>query len=443
MIQYYLDLETQVKALHDKRLEGGQIQKIYSTAWFVSLAIRTPGKTWSLYLGRGNGYEGVWVHDSPPVSALRRKDNFLEYFRHHLSSCAFHSLELDAHDRIISLNYQKYGSKQSLLLFWKARKLYFVHYYQESADAPFKLLLSWRGKAVVVHEPMSDFFVCFDEIGRNVDMKHEFKSRAPVEIQDLLESELTSSDLRSKGSNPGYLQRKKENIEDDLRRAQQWKKLQILLDQGQSLDHVYELKVDDQKIKFEGELNPYERRDLVFQKIKKLKRGEGILSERLLNVNSLLEGKSEKVELISTIPLNKPIWGKETAAVEHVVKKSEKEDFRIYQFEGYLVGVGLSAQGNDQLRSKWAGKEDYWLHLDEAKSSHVVIKLPQGKAMEPEVLNTGASILAHFSHFTSDWIPIIYTQVKNLKGVSGAPGMVIYKKEKHIRCPRIPSGPWV
>jgi hypothetical protein len=204
MIQYYLDLETQVKALREKRLEGGQIQKIYSTAWYLSLAVRSPGKTWYLYIGRGNGQEGLWFHDSPPVSALRKKDNFLEYFRHHLSSCGFVDVELDRFDRIIQLSYQKFGNKQSLLLFWKARKLYFVHSYQDQPEAPFRLLLSWRGKSQILQNEISDLFSCFDEVGRNKDMNHDFKSRLDQPMEALLEVELKASELKTIGQNPGY-----------------------------------------------------------------------------------------------------------------------------------------------------------------------------------------------------------------------------------------------
>jgi hypothetical protein len=58
-------------------------------------------------------------------------------------------------------------------------------------------------------------------------------------------------------------------------------------------------------------------------------------------------------------------------------------------------------------------------------------------------MNLGASILAYFSHFSDDWIPVIYTPVKNLKGVTGSSGMVIYKKEKHLRCPRVDIENWL
>lgn len=436
MIQYYLDLETQVKSIQDKRLSYGQIQKIYSTAFFISMAIRTPGKTWHIYLGRGGGFEGIWLHDCAPPSELRRKDNFLEYLRHHLSACSLIDVILDPHDRIIRLDYQKYGQKHSLLLFWKARKLYFVHRYQDQPEGPFKLLLSWRGKAVTLAHEDFDLFDYFDEIGRSKDMSHDLKSKQPVAIKELLDVELQTANLKTLGTHPTFLQRKKENIEDDLRKAQQWQRLQTILDKNESLD-VYELKVDDQKIKFEGDLNPYERRNLLFQKIKKLKRGEGILTERLASVNSLISGKEQQTQKVSTIPIIRPVWGKEEEVKPVMDPSQEKDDFKIYKFSNYQIGVGLTSRGNDQLRNKWAHKEDYWLHLDDSKSAHVIIKLINQTPLDPTLLSLGSSILAQFSHFNGDWIPIIYTQVKNLKGVTGAPGMVIYKKEKHLRCQRV------
>jgi predicted ribosome quality control (RQC) complex YloA/Tae2 family protein len=381
--------------------------------------------------------EGMWLHDSPPPSELRRKDNFLEYLRRYLSSCTLVDIELDQSDRICRLNYQKFGQLQSLLLFWKARKLYFIHYFKESPDAPYKLLLSWRGKASLVGEDIDNLYVYFDEVGRRGDMKHDFSSPKKYSMAELLEQEMNAAALKTVGGNPNFLQRKKQNIEEDIRKNQQWEKLQAILDKGEDLD-VYELKVGDHKIKFEGELNPYERRNLLFQKIKKLKRGENILNERLESLNQQLEEKSPAPKKESTIPIVKPVWGKEENLTEEIKSPSvEATDYRIFRFDQFQVGVGLTARGNDQLRSKWASKEDVWVHLDGNKSAHAIIKAAQADLITPEALHIGATIVAHFSHFTADWIPVIYTQVKNLKGVTGAPGMVIYKKEKHLRCPLV------
>ncbi len=436
MIQYYLDLKKQVSTISQIDLVEGQIQKIYSTAFYISMTIRARGKTWFLYLGRGGGHEGVWLHDVAPTSSIRRKDNFLEYLRRHLTSCSFRGISLDNHDRILRLDYQKFGNLQSMLWFWKGRKLYFLHFFQDAPETPFKLLLSWKGKAFIPGEDHVDLFDYFDEVGRSREMKHDLVSKDPASMERLLEEEMKAAAIKSMSTAPAFLRRKKENIEDDLRKAKQWEKLQSILDKGESLDEIYELKVGDHKIKFEGELNPYERRDLVFQKIKKLKRGEKILRERLGTVEDELQGKEKTVTSESVIPMVKPVWGEEKSVIVSPSRAVQNE-FKVLNLSDCQVGVGLNAQGNDQLRNKWASKEDHWIHLDGLKSTHAIIKLQSGRPLTPEVLNLGASIVAHFSHFNGDWIPIIHTQVKNLKGVSGAAGMVIYKKEKHLRCPRV------
>ena len=443
MIQYYLDLQKQVKAIHEYQLAYAQIQKIYSTSFFISFSIRSPGKTWHLYLGRGAGQEGIWVSDQAPPPSLRRKDTFLEYLRRHLSSCSFISLDLDQHDRIIKICYQKYGQVQSILFFWRARKLYFLHHYQEAPDEPFKLLMSWRGKAFVPNEDLGDLYDFFNEVGRRTDMKHDLFAHSSSTIEQLLQDELNAAKVKGMTSGPTFLQRKINNIEEDLNRTKQWNQMQTILDQGQSLE-MYELKVGDHKIKFEGELNPYERRNLLFEKIKKLKRGEGILHQRLEDAKEQLAGKSQVTKSSSTLPITRPIWGKEELKPSSGISTAqEKDDYRIFKFEDCSIGVGLSTSGNDQLRNKWAKKDDYWVHLDGLKSAHVVIKMADAMAFTPDIMNTAASILAYFSHFNGDWIPIIYTPVKNLKGVTGSSGMVIYKKEKHLRCFKVDTAKWL
>ena len=442
MIQYYLDLERQVKAVTESGAVFGQIQKIYSTAFLVSFSIRAPGKTWFVYLGRGGGYEGLWLHDHPPISLLRRKDNFLEYLRKHVSSCAFLGVEIDMDDRIIAFRYGKFGNEQTLMFFWKGRKLYFLHYFQEVPEGPFKLLLSWHGRAFTPPEDSPSLFEYFNEVGRRTGIDHTLNSPHPQDISQILESEKKLALQSVAISGPGFLQRKVQNIEQDLVKAKQWEKMQDILTRGDELEGIYELKVGDHKVKFEGDLNAYERRNLLFEKIKKLKRGEGILSKRLSDTQDLLQGKESIPHETSTIPMVKPVWGKESVKNLPGSAKAEQDEYRIYKFEEYSIGVGLSSQGNDQLRSRWASKDDTWLHLDGLKSAHVIVKLHRG-ATSPEVMNLAASILAHFSHFNDEWIPIIYTPVKNLKGVTGSPGMVIYKKEKHLKCAKISTESWL
>lgn len=437
MIQYYRDLQSQVKAIREANLAGGQIQKIYSTAFFISLSVRIPGKTLCLYLGRGSNMEGVWLSETPPPSSIRRKDTFLEYLRRHLTACTFLGVSLDQHDRIIQLDYQKYGQKQSLLLFWKARKVYFAHYYKDSPESLPKFLMSWHARPVTPSEEIGDLFSSFDEIGRRKDLKQEMFSARLLPVEDLLQAEENLADAKSGQFKPAFLERKKLKIEEDLTKARQWEKIQDVLNDDQPLLDIYELKVGDHKIKFEGDLNAYERRNLLFEKIKKLKKGETILSERLGTVTRTLEEKVKvAVAPTSRLPITKVAWGEEPVAVSQKLHTDDVSDYKLFAGPDCQIGVGKSTKGNDQLRSKWASKEDTWLHLDGLKSAHVIIKMNAGVPGN-EQINLASSILAHFSHFQGDWVPVIYTQVKNLKGVSGVAGMVTYKKEKHLRCPLV------
>ena len=441
MIQYYLDLENQVKVIQASRLEQGAIQKIYSTAYLISLSIRVPGKTKYLYVGRGGGFEGLWLNDFPPLAEFRKKDNFLEYLRRHVSSCIFHSLELDPKDRIVRLNYQKFGQLQSIAFFWKARKLYFLHYYQDVPEGHFKLLLSWRGKAIAPNEEMLDLFDYFNEVGRRETMEHNIRSPKISTVEEIFEVEMKAATIKSTGSASSSLKRKVQKIEADLSKNQQWKKIQEVLDRGDDLNDQYQIEIGDHKIKFQSELNPYERRNLLFEKIKKLKRGENILNQRLTEAQDLLLNKKVEEKKESGLSVIRPVWGKDEMPQNNKISSVAKDEFKIYKFDDFSIGVGLNSFGNDQLRNKWASKDDIWVHLDGLKSSHAVIKLPNA-SLEGRHLNQAASIVAYFSHFKADWIPIIYTQVKNLKGVTGSPGMVIYKKEKHLQCPYIDENLW-
>ena len=49
------------------------------------------------------------------------------------------------------------------------------------------------------------------------------------------------------------------------------------------------------------------------------------------------------------------------------------------------------------------------------------------------ILRLIGSVMIEYSEFDFSEANLIYTQVKNLKGVKGAPGKVIFKKEKHIK----------
>ena len=78
----------------------------------------------------------------------------------------------------------------------------------------------------------------------------------------------------------------------------------------------------------------------------------------------------------------------------------------------------------------FAKKNDLWLHLDGHKSGHMFVKGDREPRMDE--LSVLGSALVDYSGLKIADIPLLFTQVKNLKGVKGVAGMVNYKKEKHL-----------
>ena len=122
--------------------------------------------------------------------------------------------------------------------------------------------------------------------------------------------------------------------------------------------------------------------------------------------------------------VNWPLHKKET---KDVVEKSENQII-IKKYDGYTFGIGKDAGGNDYLRSKWGLKNDLWFHSEAGSSQHVVVKVIKEGKWDEIIKN-----ITHIFLPNGGDMNLIYTQLKNVKGIKGSKGLVEYKKEKHIR----------
>ena len=89
--------------------------------------------------------------------------------------------------------------------------------------------------------------------------------------------------------------------------------------------------------------------------------------------------------------------------------------------------MGKNNKQNDALTFSIADSDDYWLHVKNAPSSHVIIK---SKAPSKQTLYEAAMLAAYYSSQKGGVsVAVDYTQRKNVKKPSGAKaGMVIYLK---------------
>ena len=424
MIQSYAQIKSQANIINVKSDQTAFIQKIYSTSYFIVISIRFPGKTEYLMIGRGSGYEGIWYRDTLVESGLRKRDQFLEYLRKHLSSSTFLEMRMDTDDRIFSIDYQKWGRRNSFFVFYKAHKLYFINYYYDDKSGEMIIFKSWN-QTKKISENCE--FTEFDEIGRY--KQDEMDDKKILDIEKLIKNEKEKaygSEIEKKKSK--FLKRKMKNITADLERINSWEEIQEIIDNEEQIDKLpIEFRIKNLKIKFK-EASHFKRRDELYSKIKGLKKGKRILELRLKDTENEIE-KSGNTQYENTLTPIKPVWGGMAS------KKIEMEiisDYKLFSFSDFSLGIGMSASGNDQLRTTWGSKTDYWFHLDDRKSPHIIVKLQRG-TIDISVLKIIASAFAKFSDFNLTEFNIVYTQVKNLKGVAGVKGSVTFKKEKRIR----------
>ena len=97
----------------------------------------------------------------------------------------------------------------------------------------------------------------------------------------------------------------------------------------------------------------------------------------------------------------------------------------------YRLGLGLNSQGNDNLRKSYGKKNDFWFHIENYKSCHCIVKVENISDINDKYFDSIGSIIRDKSKLDIEIIPLVFTQVKNLKGLKGRAGAVLIKKQKY------------
>ena len=258
-----------------------------------------------------------------------------------------------------------------------------------------------------------------------------------VEANCSIEYYLKEQEEKARGSNvvkkmEKFLIRKKKNIEEDLNNALMWKVLQQNLDEDKLDLKNEELKIYGQKFKFQKSQSEWDRRSAIYNKIKRLKTAEKLLSERLRNVvEEMTKVKSGQIDFSPTKEKTlQPIWEGLVGKVKKIETKYNVVNFKINNIHGF---IGLDAHSNDWIRHV-SGKDHWWFHIENQTGAHCVLKTDDFTLFNFEDLSAIASMLRDYSKLLINEIPVMYAQVKNIKGSKGSAGKVIVKKPKYLRC---------
>ena len=450
MIKNYNELRQRVNLFNHsfesqsaEKIVLAHIQKIYSTHHYLAFSIRFPGKSQTLYLGRGSGHEGIHVRNALPPSPLRIRDRFLEYVRKYLVGSYLHPMIMASGDRVIHLPYSRAGAKSYLSLFYRGRALYYAHA-EKVEDGKMRFFASWaklQSKELELSgeaETLEYLEGLFSQVGAHYDLINE---ECQLQAQINLDGISPYFESLKKGTRPlqtrrkKFLQRKIANIEADLKRTKSWSELKLWVESPSfRFSSDYRQVICGHKFIFTSDLNHFQRMGQVYDKIKALKRGEAILEGRLQEARGeLIQGLAAKVEEEYQLPdkVASPQWSSEEIIVSNLTRKDEG-GFVEYLWRGVKWAVGTSSTGNDYLRSKWSNGSDLWFHLEGHPSAHLIVKREDLRDIREDLLGILASIIRDYSKLTIDPIPLIYTQVKNLKGIKGQAGSVTHKKTRHL-----------
>lgn len=327
--------------------------------------------------------------------------------------------EVDEKLQVFLFHFKTEHSDNTFLFGYKDRQLFFIKQTKE------EVFTSWNGETT----KGTDLVKLIDEFAAD---------KGVATGRDFTVEEYLQEEAKKNGGKP--LQKKKEkfiarkisNIEKDYSEVKKWSLLEKdLLEEKIDLE-VDELNLHGQKIKFHGVHSPWQKRDLIFKKIKKLKKAEEILSQRLEETKTEFEKvKSGDFEIeVTKEKVIQPLW-----TTGNRISKSIHSEFHFKEFKlRNLTGViALDAASNDYIRSQ-AHKEHYWFHIENYPGSHCILKTDDFSQFKMEDLEAIASLLRDYSKLSITEIPVLYSQIKNIKGMKGVKGEVIVKKPKHLRC---------
>ncbi len=116
-------------------------------------------------------------------------------------------------------------------------------------------------------------------------------------------------------------------------------------------------------------------------------------------------------------------------------KRSALPFHRFISSESFEILVGKSARDNEELLSRYASVEDFWLHVKDAGGSFVIVRNPQRLADLPQNTKLEAAHLAvRYSsiHGKVSNAEVLCTKKKYLRKVKGTSGLVNYSNEQVI-----------
>lgn len=185
---------------------------------------------------------------------------------------------------------------------------------------------------------------------------------------------------------------------------------------------------------------PTENMQMYFKNYKKSINAEKHINEQIeiakneiIYLNTILS----QIEFVNTVEMNDI---KAELIANNYLKENKKitktkqnsiKNITKYSIEGSEFFVGKNNLQNNYLTHSFAKNNDYWFHVKDMPSAHVILRTNQ---LEERNIRIAAHLAGLNSKYDkSNSVPIDYTEVKNIKKVPGMKGcFVTYTNQKTI-----------
>jgi predicted ribosome quality control (RQC) complex YloA/Tae2 family protein len=191
--------------------------------------------------------------------------------------------------------------------------------------------------------------------------------------------------------------------------------------------------IEEKTIKLDVRLSPKLLIEKMFNSIKKAKRGQKIVLEKIDEERqelAFLEQTLAEALALGDKDFVVPVEKKPVIHKKEVIKPGRKP-YRVYLSSDNLrILVGRSAKDSDELTLRHTRGNEWWFHARDVPGAHVVVKYSE--ALPEQTLQEAAMLAAYFSKIKNG-TTVQYTQVKFVKKPKNvAAGLVSISKEKTI-----------
>jgi predicted ribosome quality control (RQC) complex YloA/Tae2 family protein len=187
-------------------------------------------------------------------------------------------------------------------------------------------------------------------------------------------------------------------------------------------------------IELERDRSPQENIKAYYKKYRKAVRGREKVVERVAAVEAEigeLEAEVKAAELAGLTEL-------EPAVSEIAEKRREPEKPRVgrryVSSDGFEIVVGRGARENYAVTFGVGRPGDLWLHVREARGSHVIVRRKEkGKPFPKRTIEEAAALAAYHSKSrNASLVPVIVAERRYVQRAKGAPGSVRVMREEVI-----------